>query len=77
MYSATIRWEAMQIDGRTYMYFGLWPALLRIPLNWLAPEKALNWARLWLATSFEGGRHARRVDRIEAYDKSRGPAQRA
>ena len=51
--------------------------ILVLPGNWLAPEKALNWARLWLATPFEGGRHARRVDGIAAYDKSRGPAQRA
>ena len=28
-----IRWEAMRIDGRAYMYFGPWPALLRMPLN--------------------------------------------
>jgi len=28
--------------------------------------------RIWLTTEFEGGRHARRVDKITAYDERRG-----
>jgi len=30
--------------------------------------------KTWLSTDFEGGRHARRVNKIRAYDKERGDA---
>jgi hypothetical protein len=40
-----IRWEAMEVDGRTYMYFGMWPALLRIPLDWFVPANAGQWSK--------------------------------
>lgn len=41
-----IRWEAMERDGRVYMYFGPWPAILRIPLGlWVEPLSGL-WSRL-------------------------------
>ncbi len=31
-------------------------------------DDALRWLRLWLDTPFEGGRHARRVDKIKTYE---------
>lgn len=31
-------------------------------------EAALQWLRVWLTTPFEGGRHERRVKKIEAYE---------
>jgi len=31
-------------------------------------EDALRWLRVWLETPFAGGRHARRVDEIRAYE---------
>lgn len=43
---ATIRWEAMKTDGRVYMYFGPWPALLRIPLNLTMESYWGLWSRL-------------------------------
>ena len=44
--SHAIRWEGMKIEGRTYMYFGPWPALLRIALAWLEPILSGPWSRL-------------------------------
>ncbi len=41
-----IRWEAFVADGRAYTYFGPWPALFRVPLLWIAPDLAGQWARL-------------------------------
>lgn len=35
--------EAMIIDGKYFMYYGPFPALLRIILNWLKPENYGNW----------------------------------
>jgi len=43
---AAIRWEAFVVEGRAYMYFGPWPALLRVPMQWLASDLAGQWARL-------------------------------
>jgi len=40
-----IRWEGMEVEGRTYMYFGPWPALLRIPLDGLFPALAGQWSK--------------------------------
>ena len=34
----------------------------------LEPEAAVAVANAWLAATFEGGRHARRVDKITAYE---------
>jgi ribose 5-phosphate isomerase B len=34
----------------------------------VAPEDAVTLARVWLDADFEGGRHARRVDKITAYE---------
>lgn len=36
------------------------------------PEDALRWLRIWLDTPFAGGRHQRRVTKIEAYETSHG-----
>lgn len=41
-----ISFEAFQVGEHTYTYFGLFPALLRIPLNFLAPELFGRWSRL-------------------------------
>lgn len=41
-----IRPEAMAIDGRIRMYFGPFPALLRIPLNFVYPAGRGMWSRL-------------------------------
>jgi hypothetical protein len=41
-----ILWEGMQVDGRTVMNFGPWPALLRLPLAWLEIMPAAHWSRL-------------------------------
>ena len=34
-----------------------------------APEELLEWVRIWLATPFEGGRHARRVGKYPGLDR--------
>lgn len=36
----------------------------------LHPGEAYRLVRLWLAASFEGGRHARRVEKIKALDRA-------
>lgn len=36
-----------------------------------SPEQAVGWMRTWLATPFAGERHARRVAKIEAYERRR------
>lgn len=41
-----IRWEAMIVDGHTRMYFGAFPALLRVPLNAIYPAGRGAWSRL-------------------------------
>lgn len=41
-----IRWEAMIIDGRARMYFGPFPALLRMPLNLIYPAGRGTWSRV-------------------------------
>jgi len=42
----TIRPEAMAMNGKVRMYFGPFPALLRIPLNLVYPEGRGMWPRL-------------------------------
>ncbi len=42
----TINWEGMQINGRTYIYQGPFPALLRIAFNSIAPQHHGEWARV-------------------------------
>jgi hypothetical protein len=41
-----ILWEGIQVEGRTVMNFGPWPALLRLPLVWLEIMPAAHWSRL-------------------------------
>jgi len=41
-----IRWEAMIVNGKTRMYFGPFPALLRIPLNLIYPAGRGTWSRI-------------------------------
>jgi hypothetical protein len=41
-----IRWEAMIVNGHARMYFGPFPALLRMPLNAIYPEGRGAWSRL-------------------------------
>src|SRR5438874_13739357 len=38
--------EAMIVNGKTRMYFGPFPAFLRIPLNLVYPAGYGNWSRL-------------------------------
>ncbi len=49
-----IRWEGMRVGERTVMYFGLWPALLRMASSPIAPELLGLWPRLscFLASAF-------------------------
>jgi hypothetical protein len=47
-----IRWEAMIVNGNTRMYFGPFPALLRIPLNFVYPAGRGAWSRI---SGFVGG----------------------
>ena len=42
----TINWEGFAIDGRTYMYQGPFPALVRIPLNAVYPAGYGEWSRV-------------------------------
>lgn len=39
--------------------------VLVLPARFLKPEEAVSIANDWLNTSFEGGRHQKRVDKIE------------
>jgi hypothetical protein len=41
-----IRWEAMVVNGKARMYFGPFPALLRIPLNLIYPAGRGMWSRI-------------------------------
>lgn len=41
-----IRAEAMVVNGRVCMYFGSFPALLRIPLNYIFPSGRGHWSRI-------------------------------
>src|SRR2546429_21889 len=38
--------EAMIVNGKVRMYFGPFPAFLRIPLNFIYPEGRSKWSRL-------------------------------
>lgn len=40
-----IDFEAFEVGGKTYTYMGPWPALVRIPLNYLFPENFGQWSR--------------------------------
>lgn len=41
-----IRWEAMIVNGKTRMYFGPFPAFVRMPLNYLYPSGRGCWSRV-------------------------------
>jgi hypothetical protein len=41
-----IRHESMIVNGKTRMYFGPFPAFVRIPLNYVYPAGRGNWSRL-------------------------------
>lgn len=41
----TINWEGLDIGGKKYMYQGPLPALLRIPLNLVLPDRYGQWGR--------------------------------
>ncbi len=42
----TIEWESFKIDGRSYIYFGAFPALIRILPNLVFPEITGMWPRV-------------------------------
>jgi hypothetical protein len=42
----TIAHEVMIVDGKARMYFGPFPALLRIPLNFIYPSGRGHWSRI-------------------------------
>jgi hypothetical protein len=44
--AAAIRHEAMMVDGKVRMYFGSFPAFLRIPLNFVYPAGHEKWSRV-------------------------------
>jgi hypothetical protein len=41
-----IRHEVMVVKGKSYMYFGPFPAFLRIPLNYIYPAGRGHWSRI-------------------------------
>jgi len=41
-----IRHESMIVNGKTYMYFGPFPAFVRMPLNFVYPTGRGNWSRI-------------------------------
>jgi len=41
-----IRHEVMVVKGKSYMYFGPFPAFLRIPLNYVYPSGRGHWSRI-------------------------------
>lgn len=45
--------------------------VLCLPADLLNDELLLRMVDVWLRTEFEGGRHARRLDKITAYDNNR------
>ena len=42
--------------------------VLCLPARFIGADEALAIVDLWLATPFEGGRHARRVEKISHYE---------
>lgn len=49
-----ITWEGYEIRGRRYMYFGIFPALLRLPLLLIFPETYGGWPRLSVLVALTG-----------------------
>jgi ribose 5-phosphate isomerase B len=46
--------------------------VLVLPARFLSEEDGGDILRTWLETEFEGGRHARRVEKIERHDETNG-----
>jgi ribose 5-phosphate isomerase B len=46
--------------------------VLVLPARFLSEEQGVEILKAWLDTPFEGGRHARRVDKIELPDPNPG-----
>jgi ribose 5-phosphate isomerase B len=44
--------------------------VLVVPSRYVSDSEAIEMMRRWLSTEFEGGRHARRVDKIDAPQKN-------
>src|SRR6266508_39461 len=55
-----IRHEVMVVDGKARMYFGPFPALLRIPLNHVYPSGRGHWSRWPHSQDSSGWPYARR-----------------
>ncbi|MCP4546187.1 MAG: ribose 5-phosphate isomerase B [bacterium] len=49
--------------------------ILVLPGNRLEAGEAGDWVELWLATAFGGDRHARRIDKINDFDRQRDVAE--
>jgi len=45
--------------------------VLCLPARFVTEEQAEEMVKVWLTTPFEGGRHARRLDKITTYEQSR------
>ena len=45
--------------------------VLVLPARFVSVEEAMSILETWLVTPFEGGRHARRVEKIETQDASK------
>ena len=51
--------------------------VLVLPSRFVSDDEAVKILRTWLETPFEGGRHERRVVKIEAEEKARGQKPKA
>jgi ribose 5-phosphate isomerase B len=51
--------------------------VLCLSADMLGEELIERMVRIWLESPFDGGRHARRVDKIARYEGQRGPAEPA
>ena len=46
--------------------------ILALPAGFVTPELAKQIVDKWLATSFEGGRHERRIGKIKSFEERKG-----
>ncbi|HEV8234934.1 MAG TPA: RpiB/LacA/LacB family sugar-phosphate isomerase, partial [Gemmatimonadaceae bacterium] len=51
--------------------------VLALPARFLSEDQARQILKTWLDTPFEGGRHERRIEKIEREDVSREQQERA
>jgi hypothetical protein len=42
----TLKYEAFEVDGKCYGYFGIATAAMRVPLLWIFPDSATKWNRV-------------------------------